>query len=392
MKLIELTPQEILDIFRNQYLSDTGQQMTVGSEEEILSNIMTLALSTATNRLNAGYMNTQLSTAQGTALDAIGEMYGVTRETAETPRRIDVSLSSKSGHTITPSDVITLAGVDFHPLEAFTFPLRSTTGSPIVLETISPLAQPTPVEDLREAVAALVADDTPWFKAALQSPMYPDGGEFPYTEEGDDRFREYIKARRFAKIAGIRSTINDALLDSHPQIKSVYTLNQFDEGFVDGHVTSYIRVVPFASTLPYSGDQIALKSAKAALNDEVTTLAQIVDPVKLAGQTLITARVIGVYSAALSSSLIETYCETVRNWLNSRWQIGDTVTGAEVIKALTTPLAELGTADELGINAATFDKLRTYRLLEASLGGKVFTTVSPTKYPQIEFTLELTRV
>lgn len=78
LKVLNLTPEEILQTFLAAYYDEYGETCRIGSSEYSYSTVVTYALTILLNQFNDAFKQRYLDYATGTFLDAIAATYGIT--------------------------------------------------------------------------------------------------------------------------------------------------------------------------------------------------------------------------------------------------------------------------------------------------------------------------
>lgn len=229
---LEYNAKSLFQLFQNKYISETGNQLIIGSEEYTIISVFVYVLAVLASSANRNANNRFIETAQGEHLDAIASGFGLYRsKLPDMNARIDLKFYSLRDALQVRS--FELAGVRFNG--------RRISGLFVTFEADAPLTQPSPSTlELQQEIGRIF----PLIRIAVVSPIYPEGFytdennaplSFPYTLAGDAAFREYIKTHN-ALTRGTAAHFEQVARDLHPNIIDARTIRQGEQGFVPGDV------------------------------------------------------------------------------------------------------------------------------------------------------------
>lgn len=236
MNLLTYTPSEILDLFKTAFYNDHGTPMIIGSDDFTASATFTYVLSVLVNAINNSAGQRFIETATGTYLDATATTMGLSRPSAASSSavfRLDPSSTgsipanglevSDGAHVFTNNQILTV-----------------TAGTPVDVMLYAVNAGASYNGISIGAISTLVAGNH--IASAYNTTITGGGSDgYPYTEAGDNAFREYLLARRGAFVVGGSAPaykskcyeLNDnRLLD-------VKVLQDGEAGYVRGKVRIY---------------------------------------------------------------------------------------------------------------------------------------------------------
>lgn len=236
-KLIEKTTNEILQAFQDQYYKDYGRYMAIGSEEFNISSTFSYCLGTLIQGMNKEADNTFIDTAQGIWLDRIASSFGLSRvKPAPYNARFIVS------GTGLPQN-LTVSGVEYRLKEAI-------SGALVVrwYQADTPLDRPSLSLDALDEIVKAAAPSARVLTIEFPEGLYADSDgnpvTFPYTGEGDNRFREYIK-RHNGVIPGTVRYWQNMLTDLTPYINGFFVYENKVRLSVDDRANAPYQMVVF---------------------------------------------------------------------------------------------------------------------------------------------------
>lgn len=187
--LLPFTTEQILDLFKQYYYSQTGNTLRIGSEEFAYSAVASYVMRVFEQAISEGSKGFSLDTATGEALDNWASSFNISRH--------DLASTARCGLTVTNTteSEITLAVEDiFWENSETEFFNRvpvvlSAGGSQKVLlwatESGAKFNGITGIEP--DPIDGIEFSDVSMTYGGVDAPL-------PYSEENDNRFREYIKA------------------------------------------------------------------------------------------------------------------------------------------------------------------------------------------------------
>lgn len=228
MKFVDYDSSSLLQLFNNEYLQKMRASMIIGSEEYTLSAIFSYALAVLVNSMNKGELNRFIDTAEGQYLDAIASAFNLSRvRNAPSNAKVDIKVNTGSA----PAQ-IEIAGMEF--TKGMNVGRFYQYISSIPLQRVSPSIDDL-TSELHEDHANLDACSEIYPKGYYED----DEGNplsFPYTKDGDNAFREYIKSHN-AITKGTAAYFEQLSMDSHANLRDVYVLRPKDSGYVSGTVS-----------------------------------------------------------------------------------------------------------------------------------------------------------
>lgn len=237
------TTEDLLNIFKQNYYSETGQNLQIGSDDFALASVLAYTLRVLEQAYNKEINNFSLETASGAVLDSIAQKFGLSRWGAQ-PAVITLKFYDPAGSATIPSGTSTTArGFIFKTREEHVFDnvgyyyinfYCTVAGSAANLIPADEFELPT-IEDVQvEAVG--------WSSGGADSIE-------TYTPENDNIFREYIKNNLKLEPYGSASWYEQYIRRYAPSmILDAYCLRPSDAGYVQG--IANIKVL-YYNSIPY---------------------------------------------------------------------------------------------------------------------------------------------
>lgn len=229
LKFMDYDVQSLLNLFNNAYLQKMKEPMIIGSEEYTLSSIFSYALAVLVANMNKSELNRFIDTAEGQYLDAIASSFGLSRINNPTENaKIDV-------HARSASLPLTIE------LNGMTFSRDYTVADYATYIADAPLMSVSP----SKAELTEMLQQIPHTNLEAVSEIYPKGYladaagnpiDFPYTKDGDNAFREYIKTHN-SITKGTAAYFDQLTKDAHVNIRDIRVIRQSEEHFEPGVVS-----------------------------------------------------------------------------------------------------------------------------------------------------------
>ena len=237
LKFTEYTVESLFELFKQAYYSAFNEPLTIGSDEFSVASVFAYCLSVLCNSMNTANGQRFIDTATGVFLDAIAETAGLSRPGPSKASALfylekpdagyvtgipvgGVSVSDDTGHTFTN-------------IEEIPYPPDGNSVSALLYCTETG----SKYNNIPESSITNIADQT--YVAMAYNTTATSGGDdgCPYTEAGDQAFRDYIKLNRSGYIVGGSAVAYRAkAMDTDNRICDAYVLKDGDAGFVQGKV------------------------------------------------------------------------------------------------------------------------------------------------------------
>lgn len=225
-EILPYTTEQILDLFKQYYYEQTGNTLRIGSEEFAYSAVASYVMRVFEQAINEGSKGFSLDTATGEALDNWASSYNIDR--------YDLSSTARCGLTVTNTteSEITLAVEDIFWENSET---EFFNREPVVLSaggSQSILLWATEGGTRYNGITNIEPDPIDGITFSDVSMTY--GGAdapLPYSEENDERFREYIKAHLKSAGFGTASYYEQLIMDQATEegiLTSAYCLRPGD--------------------------------------------------------------------------------------------------------------------------------------------------------------------
>lgn len=241
IELIDITAREIIDLCKSEYYKQTGKTIQIGSDEYASSAVLAYVIQLFSSNINTIALNRYIDTSRGEYLDALAANYGITSRPdgykATAKFRV---LSANPYAAVIPAGEIVISdnsGNEFSNI----YDQRLTAGNnDIVLFSTQSGSKYNgiPANEINTIVSGggyiLTATNT------TQTNGGTDG--FPYTDAGDDAFREWLKVeiQSFAG-AGTYLAYEARAKNADSRVWDAYVLRQNDTGYQKGKVQIYIQ-------------------------------------------------------------------------------------------------------------------------------------------------------
>lgn len=191
--MIPFTTEQILDLFKSAYYAETGRVMQIGSDEFAFSSVAAYVLRVFEQNLQKSADQTDITTATGKVLDNIGLTFGLTRPQAQHAKLfIDIKVTP---NTSTQAGIGQIQADDGNVIFKNTYPisLYISSGSHIYafLECEEPGSQYNGLSSFEFTFPDGIGIESIGFYNSLPSSGGTDSID-EYTQENDDKFREYI--------------------------------------------------------------------------------------------------------------------------------------------------------------------------------------------------------
>lgn len=250
LKVLNITPEEILQTFLAAYYDEYEETCRIGSSEYSYSTVVSYALSVLLNQYNESFKQRYIDYASGTFLDAIAATYGI----MERPQgykatcmcsmdvasqgveyaKGSVKISDQGGHT-------------FENAKAFTYETRNAI--PFVAVEIGSEYNGIPVGKINQFVGS---------HSGLSNPLnrtQTSGGVDASYYEDDDHFRAWLK-NEVASFAGAGTALayRGRAMNADSRMIDAWVAQQGDVIFEAGKVKIFIRADDVQSVLPIVED------------------------------------------------------------------------------------------------------------------------------------------
>lgn len=261
LDLINLTSTQIFENFKTEFYNSYGKTLLNGSDDWISAGVITYVLTILVNALNDASNQRFIDTATGGFLDAIGEVNGISRPSpahasavfTTTPITLNTAIPvhglkvSNGSQTFQNEDVIYLE--NSHPSHLLYCTESGSANNGIPSGTITNIIEGSAYVSSASNFTATSGGD--------------DG--YPYTPEGDERFRNYIKNIRSAYVVGGSAPAYRAkALETDNRILDVYIAKDGDSFYEKGKVKIY--TLYDLDAIPFAGRQLINNKVKDACN------------------------------------------------------------------------------------------------------------------------------
>ena len=237
LTFIDWDTRTILEDIKTQYKANTGSELIIGSSEFAIASVVAYILGVAKERFNAMAKQRYLSTANGEYLDAIAETLGIGSRPKDYKARCTVRFTNLANAPQGVQKGFRISDDAEHIFQLMYF--INIDGNDYIDAMCESLTSDTDNNNIPvSAIKNLVDGDPAYLMVRNQSvTLGANPAPFPYTDEGDNLFREYIKATyQGVSAAGSFYTYRKLAIESDPRVKDAYVLKSGDTGFVTGSV------------------------------------------------------------------------------------------------------------------------------------------------------------
>lgn len=255
----DISASSVLDDIRKKYREMTGKEIQIGSDEFAISSVIAYIFGVLVQKFNNQAKQRYLSTATGEYLDAIGETFDVPRPSpihASTTIHVEISKEV----TLTPGSFIVSdeKGVCFTPLEV----AHLVDDGNVVFVGFG---NENVLDENNIEIGAIKQIKTPLDGVSAVSNQTVSGGArdaFPRTDEGDELYRQYIKAQRLTMAScGTATAYEQRAKQVDSRILDAYCPRYQDAEWTPGAADVYI--------LMKDGNvEEIIQRVRVALNDE----------------------------------------------------------------------------------------------------------------------------
>ena len=263
LDLIDVNPTEILDLLKKAYYDQTGETIQIGSDAFAASAAQTYAWSVLLNNINNATQNRFIDYANGQYLDAIAANYGILERPSgyHASARFHITLIN-NGVTI-PANALIIeddSGNQFTNKYEFVADIAHGTNHPVLI-AVEP---GTKYNGIPSGEITTIIQGDLYISAATNETMTAGGTDgYPYTQEGDDLYREWLKTEiQSFSGAGTYQAYEARAKNADSRVLDVYVLKQTDPGYQKGKVQIYIY-----TNTDYDIDSQVLDIVQASCSD-----------------------------------------------------------------------------------------------------------------------------
>ena len=193
LDLINISPSELLNLLKSAYYEQTGETIQIGSDEFATAATQSYVWSVLLNDINNATQNRFIDTATGSFLDAIAANYGIYSRPNGYHSTTMITLTlTADGITIPANAVVIQDSQGNQFTNPYEFYASTGTGSNYALFQAVDAGSKyngIPVGEITEIVSG-----GEYITAAVNETMTAGGTDgFPYTTEGDNAYREWLK-------------------------------------------------------------------------------------------------------------------------------------------------------------------------------------------------------
>jgi phage-related baseplate assembly protein len=198
LELLDYTSEGILQLFRDEFYKQYGKPLIIGQDEFTNSAVFTYVLTVLVNAINHASDMRFIDTATGLYLDAIAAVNGLSRPNAQAASAV-FDWSPKTDNAVYQPGFIQVSDGNGHLFKNTQILSSNQSLCILYAENTGSAYNGIPVDSINimQGQTALVLN-------SIRNLTVTEGADdgYPYTPEGDSRFREYIKTQRSAYIVG----------------------------------------------------------------------------------------------------------------------------------------------------------------------------------------------
>lgn len=241
LTFIDWNSRDILDEMKAEFKRISGNDLIIGSDEFAIAATVSYILGVAKERFNAMARQRYLSTANGEYLDAIAQTLGIFERPKDYKARCTVRVVN---HTEAPFGIqkgFEISDDNGHVFESCYFVnIDANTYLDVLFEsqTSDTSNNNLPVGAITTIIDPSITTELSVYSMTITSGADPE--PFPYTDAGDNLFRQYIKdTYNGVSAAGSFYTYRKLAIESDPRVDDAYVLKSGDTGFETGKVKIY---------------------------------------------------------------------------------------------------------------------------------------------------------
>lgn len=238
LNLINLSPVEVLQTFRDAFYAQYGSQIKIGSEEYAAASVFTYCLGVLFNAMNVSAQQRFIDTADGDFLDAIAHTYGIEARPggkyATCLVRVEMVDSGYAPlYTAGTVRLTDAAGHEFVNANGFTYPERYS----VLFRAVEMGSDYNGIPE--NQLNTLI--DPPAGITGAYSISETGGGVDDDAYDNDALFRVWLK-NEISSYAGAGTALayRGRALNVDPRILDVFVVEQGMEGYEKGKVQVYI--------------------------------------------------------------------------------------------------------------------------------------------------------
>lgn len=340
--LLNYTVNDILNMFKDAFYNQNNSPMIIGSDDYAASAMMSYVLDVLVNAINHCGEMRFLDTATGQWLDTMAAIFGLSRPPAAASSAL-FHLTRITPGTFNVGDLVVSDGqVNFTNRE----PIYLSGDVDVILycDTAGSQYNGIPVN----AIETIISGSS-LISAATNTTITGGGTDgFPYTEEGDNGFREYIKDRRGTfTVGGSAPAYKSKAFTIDSRVRDVYIVQDGDSNYEKGKVK--ISVLWDKSTLDGTLENLLNgQILNACSADDFRAIGDLIEVYSASGTTLIPGVKV-VYPLKFQDLAVGHYLATMKaykTYLASKFNRA--YSESELAKRFITP-------DENGVYALAYD-------------------------------------
>lgn len=347
MKLIDYSTTSLMELFKTEYYNQFGDPLIIGSDEASVASVYSYCLSVLVNALNVASNQRFIDTATGEFLDAIAQINGLTRPDAS---------KASALFSITRPDIAAVTAIPINGIEVSDTSGNVFTNTEVIPyveneDTVLSLLYCTQSGSAYNGIpAGSITEVSSQYAVSAVNATETSGGDdgYPYTETGDDAFREYIKVNRSAyAVGGSASAYKAKAFDTDNRIKDVYVIKDGDSNYIQGKVQ--IKLAFGADFNPLLVTPICQKVLNACSAEDFRPIGDLVEVSKCDEWDYTASNILVKYPLKFQNMAIEHYVSVMEQYRNDlSVNIGMAYSESELAKRLITP-------DENGVYAIGFE-------------------------------------
>lgn len=270
LTFIDWNSKDILDEMKAEFKRISGNDLIIGSDEFAIAATVSYILGVAKERFNAMARQRYLSTANGEYLDAIAKTLGIFERPKDYKARCTVRVRNNTAAPFSIQKGFEVSDDNGHVFESCYFvTIDANTYLDMLFEsqTSDTSNNNLPIGAITTIIDPNITTELSVYSMTITSGADPE--PFPYTDEGDNLFREYIKnTYNGVSAAGSFYTYRKLAMQSDPRVDDAYVLKSGDSGFQKGKVKIYWSDVEIGGSIDDSAEYTK-QSINAVMKDYI---------------------------------------------------------------------------------------------------------------------------
>jgi phage-related baseplate assembly protein len=239
LELIDTSAREVLDLLKTEYYNQTGKTIQIGSDEFAQSAVQAYVWPILFNTINNATKNRFIDYARGEFLDALASNFGV--NSRPEGYHATALFNIYPQHTDTVIHANSLVVQDDNG-NAFTNKYEISPRLYNLSHVLYAVNSGSEYNGIPIGAIDTIIQGAEFAQSAINTTMSNGGTNgFPYTEDGDNSFREWLKNYiKSLSGAGTAAAFEGRAYNADSRVSDVYVIKQSDSGYQKGKVQIYI--------------------------------------------------------------------------------------------------------------------------------------------------------